>query len=144
MCRDCDSVPIHRLLRANATLAEIEGEIDNGNVNLRSPCGKSPLMTAAYVCHKAALQLLIDRGAVVNAIHEKSGDTPAHFVTLSLSGHIRQCACVMVLIENGANIEMRNTDGYTVFQLATKNGNMDIGNTGSALMRPEADDLLRN
>lgn len=110
-------------------------QIAFGFVNLRSPCGKSPLMTAAFYCHKQAIYMLIEHGAVVNAIHEATGDTAAHFVTLSLSGHIRQCGCIMALIEHGALIDMTNNDGYTVFALATKNGNHDIGNTGSAMMR---------
>ena len=140
MCRRCDAVPIHRVLREPVCdLAALKSQIEEGHVNTRSPCGRSPLMTAAYFCHKAALELLIEHGAVVNAIDEATGDTAAHFVTLSLCGHIRQCGCVMVLIEHGAQIDLCNNDGYTVFQLATKNGNHDIGNNGNAMMRNEGD-----
>ena len=136
MCRQCDAVPIHRILRQPVVdIAALQDEIANGAMNLRSPCGKSPLMTASYMCHKQAIDRLVQFGAVVNAIDENTGDTSAHFVTLSLCGHIRQCGCMMVLIEHGAAIDMRNSDGYTVFELATKNGNMDIGNTGNAMMR---------
>ncbi len=92
-------------------------------------------MTAAYMCHKGAIDVLVKYGAVVNAIDEKTGDTASHFVTLSLCGHIRQCGCMMKLLEHGAAIDLRNVDGYTVFELATKHGNNDIGNTGNAMMR---------
>jgi ankyrin repeat protein len=136
MCRKCDEVPIHRILRQPVVdTALLEEEARSGAMNLRSPCGKSPLMTAAYMCHKHAIDILVRYGAVVNAIDETTGDTAAHFVTLSLSGHIRQCGCMMQLLEHGAAIDLRNTDGYTVFELATKNGNKDIGNTGNAMMR---------
>ena len=118
--------------------SEIEAEISEGNVNLRTAEGRTPLMTAAYYGRKDVLELLIKHGAVVNAIDEQTGDTAAHYVTLSLCGSIRQCACVMVLVENGANIDIRNNDGYTVYDLARKNGNNDIGNTGDALMSSPA------
>jgi ankyrin repeat protein len=136
MCLECDLVPIHNVLRqAVCSIEALLEQISFGFVNLRSPCGKTPLMTAAYYCHKQAIFLLLEAGAVINAIHEESGDTAAHFVTMSLCGHIRQCGCVMALIEFGALIDMKNNDGYTVFELATKNGNHDIGNTGNAMMR---------
>lgn len=140
MCRDCDNVPIHKILRqAVCNMDALHEEIQLGAVNLRSPCGKSPLMTAAYFCHKLALGKLLEHGAVINAIDEGTGDTAAHFITLSLAGHIRQSGCMMVLIEHGALIDMKNNDGYTVFELAAKNGNRDIGNTGNAMMRGEGD-----
>ena len=134
MCKKCDSVRVHQLIRAGASLKEVLEEVDTSHsVNTRSPCGKSPLMTAAYFCRKDVLEALVQRGAVVNALDDVTGDTACHYITLSLSGHIRQCACLMSLMEVGADIDIRNRDGYTVDELATKNGNLDIGNTGSAL-----------
>ena len=134
MCKKCDSVRVHQLVRSGAPLAEILAEVDESHcVNLRSPCGKSPLMTAAYNCRKDVLEALVQRGAVVNALDENTGDTSAHYITLSLSGHIRQCACLMTLMEHGADIDIRNKDGHTVGELAQKNGNDDIGSTGTAL-----------
>lgn len=129
-----DSVPIHRLIRRGASVEEIERDIDeNGSVNTRAPSGKSPLMTAAYLCRKDVMALLLNRGAVCTALDTYTGDTPAHFLTLSLCGHVRQSACLMLLIEYGADISARNNDGYTVFELAEKNGNHDIGSTGDAM-----------
>eukprot|EP00744_Colponema_vietnamica_P012821 GILI01017981.1.p1 GENE.GILI01017981.1~~GILI01017981.1.p1 ORF type:complete len:180 (-),score=23.85 GILI01017981.1:126-665(-) len=131
-----ESIPkIHQLLRQpTVDLADLEAELDLGNVNARSPRGKTPLMTAAYYGHKRALERLLDRGSVIDALHELTGDTAAHFVCLSPTGNIRQSGCMMVLIENGASIDRRNDDGFTVFELARKNGNRDIGATGDALM----------
>lgn len=138
MCLECDTVPIHRVLRQPmCDMEALKEQITYGFVNLRSPCGKSPLMTAGYCCHKQAIHLLVEHGAVVNAINELTGDTAAHYVILSLSGHIRQSGCIMALIEHGALIDMKNNDGYSVFELATKNGNHDVGNTGNAMMRGE-------
>lgn len=90
-------------------------------------------MTAGYYCRKDVLELLIHHGAVVSALSDQSGDTAAHFVALSLCGHIRQCACLMVLVESGAPIDTKNDDGYTVYELAAKNGNKDIASTGDAM-----------
>ena len=129
-----DAVEIHRLIRHNAPLSDIAKELDdNHTVNLRAPSGKTPLMTAAYCCRKDVIELLVKKGAVVNALDERTGDTAGHYVTLSLSGHIKQCACLMVLVESEANIDICNWDGYTVYALAAKNGNTDIGGTGDAL-----------
>src|SRR5689334_9140559 len=117
-----DSVEIHRLIRHDAPVAEVVSEIEsNHTVNLRSPSGKTPLMTAAYYCRKDVIEALVKRGAVVNALDDNTGDTAAHYVTLSLSGHIRQCACLMTLVEADADIDIRNRDGYTVYELAAKN-----------------------
>jgi ankyrin repeat protein len=133
-----DSVEVHRLIRQGAPLDEVVHEIEtNHTVNLRSPSGKTPLMTAAYYCRKDVMAALVKRGAVVNALDEATGDTAAHYVTLSMSGHIKQCACLMALIEHDADIELRNKDGYTVYELAAKNGNSDIGDTGDAVRYDE-------
>lgn len=126
---------IHAILRASTVdMAALREELDMVNVNVRSPRGKTPLMAAAYYGHRQAIALLIERGAVVDAIHEKSGDTASHFVCMSLVGNVRQSGCIMALIEGGASIDSRNDDGYTVFELAKKNGNREIGATGDALM----------
>jgi ankyrin repeat protein len=129
-----DAVEVHRLIRHGAPVADVIAEVEtNHTVNLRSPSGKTPLMTAAYYCRKDVIEALIRRGAVVNALDETTGDTASHFVTLSLSGHIKQCACLMALVEADANIDLCNRDGYTVYELASKNGNRDIGDTGAAM-----------
>ena len=72
------------------------------------------------------MSLLLDNGAVINALDENTGDTAAHYVTMSLSGGIRQSGCMIVLAEHGADVDIRNDDGYTVFELAAKNGNSEI------------------
>eukprot|EP00992_Anisonema_acinus_P007442 TRINITY_DN3251_c0_g1_i1.p1 TRINITY_DN3251_c0_g1~~TRINITY_DN3251_c0_g1_i1.p1 ORF type:complete len:163 (-),score=89.21 TRINITY_DN3251_c0_g1_i1:10-438(-) len=105
---------------------EVERLIGLGQVSARSDCGKTPLMTAAYYCQKEVMALLLARGAVVNALDDVTRDTAAHYVTLSLCGSIRQCGCMMVLAEHGADVALRNEDGYTVFELAAKTGNHDI------------------
>lgn len=123
---------IHRLIRdAARSLSDIERDVvDNHTVNKRSVCGKTPLMTAAYYGRKDVMEMLLRHGAVVNALDDRTFDTAAHYVAQSLCGHIRQCACLMVLIEHGASIDLTNNDGYTVHELAAKNGNHDIGTAG--------------
>jgi ankyrin repeat protein len=77
-------------------------------------------------CIAKMMSLLLDNGAVINALDENTGDTAAHYVTMSLSGGIRQSGCMIVLAEHGADVDIRNDDGYTVFELAAKNGNSEI------------------
>jgi ankyrin repeat protein len=133
MCKQCGTVTIHALIRDGKPLQQILDELDSRfTVNERSPCGKTPLMSAAYYGRKDVMEALIQRGAVVNALDERTSDTAAHYVAHSNSGHIRQCACLMVLIENGASIDLENNDGFTVYELADKNGNKDISTTGGS------------
>eukprot|EP00998_Keelungia_sp_KM082_P010760 NODE_6965_length_612_cov_62.779381_g6942_i0.p1 GENE.NODE_6965_length_612_cov_62.779381_g6942_i0~~NODE_6965_length_612_cov_62.779381_g6942_i0.p1 ORF type:complete len:153 (+),score=23.90 NODE_6965_length_612_cov_62.779381_g6942_i0:54-512(+) len=113
--------------------------IDRGMVNHRSDCGKTPLMTAAYYCQKQIMEILLENGVVINALDHVTKDTAAHYVTMSLCGSIRQCGCMIVLAENGADVNIANEDGYTVFELAEKNGNADIALAYSSVTNPDAD-----
>ena len=58
--------------------------VEAGQVNARTECGKTPLMTACYYCKKAMISYLIDSGAVVNATDELTGCTAAHYVVMSM------------------------------------------------------------
>eukprot|EP00993_Chasmostoma_nieuportense_P005858 NODE_6475_length_531_cov_28.047030_g6310_i0.p1 GENE.NODE_6475_length_531_cov_28.047030_g6310_i0~~NODE_6475_length_531_cov_28.047030_g6310_i0.p1 ORF type:complete len:151 (+),score=36.38 NODE_6475_length_531_cov_28.047030_g6310_i0:49-453(+) len=104
----------------------VEALLKRGLVNVRSSCGKTPLMTAGYYCQKEIMELLLDNGAVINALDERTKDTAAHYVTMSLCGGIRKSGCIIVLAEHGADVSIRNEDGYTVFELAAKHGSADI------------------
>jgi len=133
MCILCASDPLHSAINAG-DLGKVFDLVKNENlVNKRSPCGKTPLMSACYVCHKEIILLLLSSGSVVNALDDVTGDTAAHYVTHSLCGVTKQCACMMVLGENQVDVSIRNNDGYTVLELAEKNGNTDVAHTFETL-----------
>ncbi|KAJ9452328.1 Ankyrin repeat [Diplonema papillatum] len=124
--------PIHLAIKEN-DIEAVKNLIDEGFVNQRTRCRKAPLMTAGYYCRKEMLPLLIDAGAVVNAIDETTGNTAAHYVVMSMSGYVKQCSCMMVLSQCAARIDIVNYDGLTVTALADKNGNTDIAATYDAI-----------
>eukprot|EP01012_Entosiphon_sulcatum_P062923 TRINITY_DN8964_c0_g1_i1.p1 TRINITY_DN8964_c0_g1~~TRINITY_DN8964_c0_g1_i1.p1 ORF type:complete len:149 (-),score=23.91 TRINITY_DN8964_c0_g1_i1:164-580(-) len=128
-----DDSPMHVACKVG-DIAAVERLIEQGQVNLRTSCGKSPLMVAAYYCHKNIMELLLGHGAVINALDDFTLDTAAHYITLSLCGTIRQCGCMIALAEHGADVTIRNGDGYTVFELAEKNGNLDIAEAYSSVV----------
>eukprot|EP01065_Artemidia_motanka_P029361 TRINITY_DN3548_c0_g8_i1.p1 TRINITY_DN3548_c0_g8~~TRINITY_DN3548_c0_g8_i1.p1 ORF type:complete len:138 (+),score=33.52 TRINITY_DN3548_c0_g8_i1:91-504(+) len=116
---------IHVAIRDN-DMDRLRELVKAGDVNLRTHCGKTPLMTAGYYCRKAAIEMLLENGAVTNALDDETGDTAAHYITLSTAGFIKQCGCMMMLSQFDADISIQNNDGYTVTALAEKNGNHDI------------------
>ena len=115
MCRQCDIVALHALIRAGASLADVETELStNHSVNVRSPCGKSPLMTAAYYCRKDILQLLIDKGAVVN-------DANDHGITaLHGAAHKGANRAVQLLVDRGADLAAKDKGEDFGFGVSSK------------------------
>lgn len=131
MCRACDQIPIHRMLRdASVSDAEILEHLHEfHDVNARSPfCSATPIMTAAYFGRKELIEDMIVRlGAVPFATNEKTGDTAAHYAMLSVAvGHVRQCSTLMMLLEFGVPDDVKNEDGYTALDLARKYGNSAV------------------
>ena len=134
MCRECDVVTVHAMLRNpsvsdDAILQYVSAAFE---VNLRSPCDKTPLMTAAYCGRKELVEPLVAMGAVACATSERTGDTAAHYAMHSLIGHVRQCSTLMALLEVGVDSETTNADGYTALQLAEKYGNLHVINSGNS------------
>ena len=133
MCLDCASDPLHSAIYGG-DMARVKDLVQSEHtVNRRSPCGKTPLMAACYTCHKEMILLFLASGCVVNALDNVTGDTAAHYVTHSLCGFTKQCVCMMVLVENQVDVSIANNDGYTVHELAEKNGNTDVAHTFETL-----------
>eukprot|EP00906_Rhabdomonas_costata_P008648 RCo012292 len=120
-----DDHPMHSACK-KGDYEEVERLIESGMVNTRSSCGKTPLMTAGYFANKEIMELLLENGAVVNAMDDVTHDTAAHYVALSLSGAVRQSGCMIVLAEHGADVFLRNDDGLNVLELAEKCGNAEL------------------
>lgn len=86
----------------------------------RLPNGRTPLHTAAYGGKLNIVQLLLSRGADVNAI-TTTGSTPLHGA--ALYGHE---AVLKLLVEKGANVRAANQATYTPLTNAASNGNLPM------------------
>ncbi len=67
------------------------------------------------------LKSFIDKGYNVNAIEEKTGWTPLHSAVSF--GHI---SIAELLINNGANVNMRSHSGFTPLHIAVDQGNVSL------------------
>lgn len=124
--------------------------------NLADPSGQTPLHTAAYVGSAALIELLLHHGADIatvdvqgqTALHlsassgvkaclamlldhggdyhidlqDKGGHTPLHHA--SFHGRLD---CVRLLLETAADVNIRNYEGLTSYNLASAQGHHQIG-----------------
>jgi ankyrin repeat protein len=83
-----------------------------------APNTRTPLHSAAYTGKLNIVQLLISRGADVNAT-TSTGSTPLHGATL-----YNHEAIVRLLVANGGNVNASNQGGYTPITNAVSSGNL--------------------
>ena len=83
--------------------------------------GWTALMWAACNGHKDVCELLISKGADVNAKEDKLGATPLMYS--AVNGHKDVCE---LLISKGADVNARDKDGWTPLMAAAKNGHKDV------------------
>ena len=77
----------------------------------------TPLQIAIDYGHKEIVLLLINKGANINIINDKS-NTPLHEVALVGDDLLAEC-----LINNGADINAKNLSGTTPLHFAVSKGN---------------------
>ncbi len=112
------------------------------DINLKGPSDLTALQRAANWGHLDTVRTLLDRGANVNAraFHIVYTDgsvqawTPLHYAILMDHQDI-----VPVLLAEGAELEMNNTNGMTPLEMAERKGQTEIA---SLLKQAEADRLL--
>eukprot|EP00757_Euglenozoa_sp_SAG-D1_P020975 gene20975-1152_t len=63
MCGECGTSEIHQAIKDD-DIEKVKLLVEEGYVNQRSPCGKTPLMSACYHCRKSMIGYLLERGAV--------------------------------------------------------------------------------
>lgn len=96
-------------------------EADRSLLGARDKDGSTPLHCAIWKGHQAAVALLLEAGADVNAHNENDhwGTTPLH-----TAAHANQAAIAQLLIDRGANLNAKDREGrtplfHTTFHKAT-------------------------
>ena len=96
------------LMRAIST-DEAAFLIDLGaNINVRDSFGSTPLHRAISQNQKGMAELLIAKGADVNARAAQGGGTPLHRAVAD-----NRIECLELLLTSGAKIDAKDDDGYT-------------------------------
>lgn len=110
---------------------EVRGLLERG-ASVTSTCGYFETLLH-YACPRVAsdetsdetrgqirvMKVLIDKGANVNAVSERSGETPLHMASTSVGA-------ARLLIENGAIVNVANYEGVTPLHLSSRNGCADV------------------
>jgi uncharacterized protein len=98
---------------------------DGSAINAFSVDGWTPLHLAAYFGHTKIAEMLISRGAIVNACSRNStGNTPLH---AALAGNHKLVAGL--LLGHGADVNAADAAGWRPLHLAAANNNIDAVNT---------------
>jgi len=98
---------------------------DRPAINAFSVDGWTPLHLAAYFGHTKIAEMLISRGASVNACSRNStGNTPLH---AALAGNHK--LVVGLLLGHGADVNAADVAGWRPLHLAAANNNIDAVNT---------------
>jgi ankyrin repeat protein len=110
--------PIHDAAKIG-DLAGVQAELDKGvDVGAKDEFGRTPLYLAAENGRKQVAELLIAKGADVNA---KNGFTPLH--RAAYQGH-KEIA--ELLIANGADVNAKDDDGRTPLHYAAKYATKEV------------------
>ncbi len=97
-------------------------EEDPALANAANPDGFSPLGLAAFFGHKAAVQVLLARGAEVDAVDKsRFANTPLDAAVAA--NHVE---VVKVLLQNHASVNVRSAGGFTPLHKAALSGNLEI------------------
>jgi ankyrin repeat protein len=92
--------------------------LDHGaKVNVRNSYGSAPLHDAALGGQREIIEMLLDRGAELDARDEESGATP-----LYNAASWGKLEVVRLLIEKGADVNARNKAGKTPLSGAERTG----------------------
>ncbi len=85
-------------------------ELDATLIGARDKDGSTPLHCAVWKGHQAAVELILERGADVNAQNQNEhwGTTPLH-----AAAHANQAAIAEMLIAKGADVNARDLAGKT-------------------------------
>ena len=108
------------LMRAIST-DEAAFLIDLGaNINVRDSFGSTPLHRAISQNQKGMAELLIAKGADINARAAQGGGTPLHRAVAD-----NRIECLELLLTSGAKIDAKDDDGYTPLHRAVADNRIE-------------------
>jgi ankyrin repeat protein len=100
--------------RLEATRLRLDGGADP---NRSTSNGFTPLMIAAANSHLEILRLLLGRGAALDAAQPGIGRTAFHIACIN-----NQPDCAEAMIEAGSDVDLKDCNGETGFELAERQG----------------------
>ena len=88
----------------------------------RDQLQETPLHVAAGLRMAAAVDVLIEAGADVNAVSNVNRSTPLHDAVQTIRAYrsVEGLRVVRALIENGANVNAKTTAGETALEIARR------------------------
>ena len=106
--------PLHWAARHG--LVEIAGQLLDAGADIDTPdiLGRTPLHLA--VRHPSMVSFLVSEGATLNP-RDHLSNTPLHAAIW-----VQSAQTVEILVAAGADVDARNTGGYTPLDLAIRNG----------------------
>lgn len=106
------------------TANDIENLLSQGaDVNAKDNSGTTPLHNAAFFANTEAAQVLTNHGAQVD-VQNIDGSTPLHYA----AGNPHSKEIVKLLLEKGANKNIRNSRSQTPHDIAQSAGHVEIAN----------------
>lgn len=110
---------LHEAAREN-DIESIKILLERSHPDMRDSSGKTPLHEACLKGHVAAVELLLNSGAKVDA-RRPNGFTPLHYV--AANGHKDVCS---VLLAHGAECTVPDRLGDTPFHMACRHGFLSV------------------
>jgi ankyrin repeat protein len=107
---------------AKNTIEALINSIDVKNINMPAERGRTALHEAADVGNERVVELLLSRGAAVNAI-DSARQTPLHLG--SKGGFLGVCNCLLDK-GKGVRVNLVDADGCVAFHYAAKNGHDSV------------------
>ncbi|RXI97745.1 ankyrin repeat domain-containing protein [Anaerobacillus alkaliphilus] len=99
-------------------------ELQPSLVNTENNDGLTPLGFAAHYGNREAVQLLIDRGAEINAVsHSKIAYIPSNTALHAAIAGERKIEVIKLLLDNGAQTTIFDSNGHTCLHSAAYHDN---------------------
>ncbi len=90
------------------------------SINMRSRCGWTPLYIAAQRGHNEAAKILINNKALLNVLTKPDYNSPDRFAPINIACSRGHFDIVKYLVKAGANINLKNGNKETPFDVAVK------------------------
>ncbi|KAF8244025.1 ankyrin, partial [Wilcoxina mikolae CBS 423.85] len=111
--------PLHWLLKSTtASTAVLELLLENGaDINAKDNSSQGPLYEAVNARNLAAVKILLERGVSINDQEDIFGRTALHVAVDAANLDM-----AMVLVEGGAEVDIRDKNGMTPLAIAAQKG----------------------